>query len=276
MLRKEYAMLLASRFWIAEKGSVEMALEKMQAHLRYRTDFKINLIRSCFTRKSFVSDEQEQETSEMRRKIRKFLLGPGNAGRVFHRGYDMHGRVCVHSIARNTPLHNRTDQEGYMESVIFVLEKALACSAKKARQNNNNTSNNYMPPRQRLDGLKMIASVDFEDFQQWHNLPISVNRELLNCLQNHYPETLHRMYFCDAPLLFRAVWTLLKPFIDPDTKAKFQFVTGKTDRLAIFHNDILPASQTMLYQRPDALLTSDMDMEKFFNLPLDQAYDEEE
>jgi hypothetical protein len=166
-----------------------------------------------------------------------------------------------------------------MESTIFILEKALACSSKKARQKQNINNNNNMPPRRQ--GLKMIVSVNFEDFQSWHNLPISVNRDLLNCLQHHYPETLHRMYFCDAPLLFRAVWTILKPFIDPNTKAKFQFVTGKTAKQAVFdnHHDnascIFSASQTMPYQRPDALLTNDVDMEQFFNLPLDQAYDEE-
>jgi CRAL/TRIO domain len=283
MLRKEYVMLLASRFWIAEKGNVKMALEKMQTHLQYRTDFKINLIRSCFTRRHFANDEEKLEAAEIRRKIRKFLLGPGDSGRVFHRGYDVDGRVCVHNIVINTPLHNRTDQEGYMESTIFILEKAIACSSKNARQkmqadssSSSSNNNNLSPLRQRLDCLKMVASVDFADFEGWHTLPISVNRDLLHCLQNHYPETLHRMYFCDAPLLFRAVWTLLKPFIDVNTKAKFQFVTGgSAAKQAVFHNGIFSASQTMPYQRPDALLTSDVDMERYFSLPLDQAYDEE-
>jgi CRAL/TRIO domain len=169
------------------------------------------LIRSCFTNDD---EEKEQEAAEIRRKIRKFLLGPGGSGRAFHRGYDVDGRVCVHSIVINTPWHNRTDQEGYMESCIFILEKSIACSAKRSRRrqmllhkngsDDTTGSDSSMLPtlRQRLDGLKMIASVNFADFEGWMNLPIAVNRDLLSCLQNHYPETLHRMYFCDAPLYF--------------------------------------------------------------------------
>jgi hypothetical protein len=97
---------------------------------------------------------------------------------------------------------------------------------------------------------------------------------MLTMLMNHYPERLHRVYLVDAPVLFRAFWALISPFVDPVTKEKFQFVTGESRRQAIF-GAALDKDQSLPYQRPDGELTDPLDVDRFLHLPIDEAYDEE-
>jgi hypothetical protein len=49
----------------------------------------------------------------------------------------------------------------------------------------------------------------------------------LEILQKHYPERLHRAYICNPPWIFKGFWRVVYPFIDPVTKQKVCFCTGK-------------------------------------------------
>ncbi|KAL3149954.1 hypothetical protein ABBQ38_013315 [Trebouxia sp. C0009 RCD-2024] len=51
---------------------------------------------------------------------------------------------------------------------------------------------------------------------------------VFDLLQNHYPERLGKLWMYDAPVMFWAVWQLVSPFIDPDTKEKVTFVSSKS------------------------------------------------
>jgi len=51
--------------------------------------------------------------------------------------------------------------------------------------------------------------------------------------QTYYPECLHRMIIINAPLSFRGVWAIIKPWLDPKTRVKVEiFGTNFHDRLA--------------------------------------------
>lgn len=91
------------------------------------------------------------------------------------------------------------------------------------------------------------VSVDFKDFIKWNFV-----REMLEMLKDHYPERLHRVFLVDAPVVFRALWSLIKPFVDPVTKTKFQFVTGESQRQRLF-GAIMDAGECMPYQRPRSI-----------------------
>jgi hypothetical protein len=62
------------------------------------------------------------------------------------------------------------------------------------------------------------------------NLDVGLLRGLLELLQTHYPETLGRLYFADAPLVFWAAWRLVKPFVAEGTRGKIEFVSGARGR----------------------------------------------
>ncbi len=52
------------------------------------------------------------------------------------------------------------------------------------------------------------------------NLDVGLLCGLLLLLQTHYPETLGRLYFADAPLVFWAAWRLVSPLVAEATRGK--------------------------------------------------------
>ena len=62
------------------------------------------------------------------------------------------------------------------------------------------------------------------------NVDINFLRGVFDLLQTHFPETLSRLYFIDAPLLFLGVWKCVTPFIQPATKSKIVFLSGAAGR----------------------------------------------
>ncbi|KAI3618547.1 hypothetical protein CBS9595_002910 [Malassezia furfur] len=48
---------------------------------------------------------------------------------------------------------------------------------------------------------------------------------ILKCLEAYYPESLQRVYVHGAPWIFKGIWTVLQPLIDPDVQAKIKFST---------------------------------------------------
>jgi hypothetical protein len=53
---------------------------------------------------------------------------------------------------------------------------------------------------------------------------MSVFKETLRIDQNYYPERLGKFYMINAPWFFTMIWSLIKPWIDPDTASKFQIL----------------------------------------------------
>jgi CRAL/TRIO domain len=50
---------------------------------------------------------------------------------------------------------------------------------------------------------------------------------LLPDVQAHYPERLSRVFMCNSPLIFRAVWKVVRPMLDPATADKVSMLGGK-------------------------------------------------
>lgn len=62
---------------------------------------------------------------------------------------------------------------------------------------------------------------------------------IVDLLQNNYPETLQIGLLLDAPMLFSAFWAVIKPWLDPDTREKIQFIKRK-DLPKYFNVNALP------------------------------------
>ena len=62
-----------------------------------------------------------------------------------------------------------------------------------------------------------------------------VFKQTSNVDQNYYPESLHRMFIINAPMSFRAIWAMVRPFLDPVTQKKVEIMGHKyLDRLREF------------------------------------------
>ncbi|GAB2280777.1 hypothetical protein Dimus_015402 [Dionaea muscipula] len=67
------------------------------------------------------------------------------------------------------------------------------------------------------------------DLQGWgySNSDVHAYIASLSILQDYYPERLGKLFIVHAPSIFMAVWKVIYPFIDNNTKKKITFVENK-------------------------------------------------
>lgn len=94
-------------------------------------------------------------------------------------------------------------------------------------------------------------------------LPISIALEIVDLLKNHYPQRLYTITMIDAPFLARLAWPIFRPFVNHIVQGGIHFVTGKRQILKVF------GPKMCYYDR-----ASNLDMDKFYQLPFDQAYED--
>lgn len=104
---------------------------------------------------------------------------------------------------------------------------------------------------------KMVWLVNCTGYNMKHNGEMSFARLLLQTLQDYYPERYSKCFcacnshshrlaclvICDAPFVFRALWNMLYPFIDPVTCKKIRFVTGSDEQKRKNLNELFDLNQ---------------------------------
>jgi len=123
-------------------------------------------------------------------------------GKMYTAGKDKEGRPIVLMKPR---YQNSTNYTAQMRHLVYTLERAIS----------------------RMDGDvgKILLLIDFKGLSRQNISPMSVFRETLTILQDHYPERLGMSVLIDAPSLFLGVYRLLKPFLDATTKEKIVWTT---------------------------------------------------
>jgi CRAL/TRIO domain len=103
--------------------------------------------------------------------------------KIYVRGYDQDGRALLYMRPAK---ENTKDAVNNVRHVVWNLEKAIACSSKQGRS-------------------KICIVIDYDGFALLHAPPFSTSRYILEILQNHYPERMHKAYICNPPFVFRYV-----------------------------------------------------------------------
>ena len=88
---------------------------------------------------------------------------------------------------------------------------------------------------------------DMAGWGLWMARYLSYINRLVKIAQDHYPERLRTVLLLNTPMLFRASWALIKPWLDAKTAAKVHFIRGKKALLenmdAIsFKREMIPTS----------------------------------
>jgi len=193
------------RYLRGAKGDVEKAVFHLKKTLQWRRDFRVHeIIHSVENTAAAAADP----------KLRQQLWQEHETGGMYVRGYDVEGRaiICSHLGAPNTG-----DEEAQLRALVYMLEKAFACTARKSKEIGGK-------PLQ-----KVIMLFDFDGYSRKHSYSISTLKKVNEILSYHYPERLTAVYLIRPPTVFNMVWQIIRPFIDPRTRQKYLFCNNDKD-----------------------------------------------
>ncbi|KAI8621189.1 CRAL-TRIO domain-containing protein [Chytriomyces sp. MP71] len=185
------------------QGEREWATETDDTAVRYLKACKFDiekahsmLTKSLQWRREFRPTEIKPEDIE----------SESETGKAFWSGHDRQGRAIWNVDASKA---KTTAPEKYLKLMAYNLEKGALLNPEGVTQ------------------LSVVADVG--STSMWNQNPVSVTLQLVNMLQNHYPEKLG-MALCVNPSSFMWIlWTMLSGFVDPNTKAKIFFTSSSPD-----------------------------------------------
>mmetsp|Transcript_1266 Transcript_1266/g.1810 ORF Transcript_1266/g.1810 Transcript_1266/m.1810 type:complete len:330 (+) Transcript_1266:76-1065(+) len=233
--RDAYALAMARRHLIAEQDDEEIALAKMKNTLRFRKEMNVDAIRRCF----YVKDSKIH--TELREAIELELKN----GKYFVRGNDIDQSSIYLVISRIVATY---DPDWYLIGQIYNIERAIARTERLSHG--------------QIEKINVIF--EYKDFNRKNNPSLSLIKELILCLKDHYPERMARLIILDAPFSFRSIWALVKPFIDPRTKKKVMFISGDQNK-SMKLKDIFPKDQAMKFLLPEGQKSDEVNMESYMN-----------
>ncbi|KAJ4256695.1 Phosphatidylinositol transfer protein (PITP) [Fusarium torreyae] len=117
-------------------------------------------------------------------------------------GYDRQGRPCQYL---NPARQNTDTSPRQLHHLFYMVERVT----------------DLMPP-----GVEMLSlMINFKPSKERKNtsVPVSVAREVLHILQNHYPERLGKALIINVPWIVWGFFKIITPFIDPVTREKLKF-----------------------------------------------------
>lgn len=223
----------------ADAGNIVNAIKRTKYALRWRKDFQVEkIIRAAHNP---ATDEESN--------LRNILMKESSPGKMYVRNHDKVGRAILYMYGArsngNHPVHN-------IQHLVYELERAIA----------NTEKNGYE---------KIVIIMDYAGWGMKHAPSMGVVKETIHVLQECYVERLSRVYITNAPLVFRAFYSIVKPFLDPLTKEKIVFCAGKAGKEELENFFDLAKVEEC------ALGTANLkgfDVKEYFNAPLSTTFDE--
>jgi hypothetical protein len=227
------------RHFRADKGDLQKAIKRIKYAIKWRQDFGVeNILRAA---SNPITDEEKD--------IHSILLNECSPGKLYVRNHDNEKRAIMYMypVKENTnhPVNN-------IIHLVYQIERAIACTEKNGLE-------------------KMVIIMDFNNWKMKHSAPMETTKKTIHILQECYVERMARVYFTNAPLIFRTFWNMVRPFLDPVTKSKIVFCTSKSGKQELKSNfDERKVEKC-------ALGTADLrrfDEHEYFATPLHTAFDE--
>lgn len=190
--------LMSRRHLRACKGDMAQAIESLKKTLEWRKENNVDIYSHIFT---------SDDTNEYG-ELQSVVSFENSTGKIYVRGYDMDGRATVWFHPAN---ENSTNGSHNLIHLLYNLERAVACTRRRSLGT--------------VDKINFV--IVFNGYSVSNAPTMTVTRETLSAVQNHYPERLHRAYLINPPIMFNVLWNLAKPFIDSVTRKKILFISGK-------------------------------------------------
>ncbi|KAM4066494.1 CRAL/TRIO domain-containing protein [Hirsutella rhossiliensis] len=132
----------------------------------------------------------------------EYISPEQETGKQIIAGFDRLGRPCQYL---NPGRQNTDASPRQIHHLFYMVERVT----------------DMMPPG--VETLSLLINFKPSKQRQNTSVPVSTAREVLNILQNHYPERLGKALIINVPWLVSGFFKIIQPFIDPVTRGKLKF-----------------------------------------------------
>jgi len=255
--RDQHAKAMIERYVIVQQKLLksnspvaweEAACANLRKTLEYREKKQVDAILQCFDK------DKQLEEDGVHATIRQRIEDRFSNKSTVVRGYTMDGRAMYQYFPRND---HKFELEYFTKGYIYMLERALACTE---RQTNGEKG-------------KVLIFYDFNGYRMKNSPPPLFIKELMSDFRDHWPERLHHVFIVDSPFIFRALWAIVKHFIDPITKDFIQFITGEEQKKIL--REMVSEDQAAPYMFDGGKDGEETDINAFlYETPFDHVYGE--
>lgn len=185
---------------------------------------------------------ESKEDTELAQHYRRLILEELPKQVLVVRGHDKEGHPVYNLMNRTAPKET-TNEEGFVVTRLYVMERALAVTEVRSRG--------------RLE--KITAIMAYSQLQRGNSPPTDALKKLVVILQNSYTERLRRLIVLAPPTWARVVYNLIYPFLRRETTQKFIMASGKVreePNTAIKSSSSSSATQQPQRQNNKSLLES--------------------
>jgi CRAL/TRIO domain len=241
-LRMRFAMKEARRHYIGEDMNFDNALGKLKKAMGFRIEKRVDLMRQIGDASALQDESYDEHEREILQRYRGYVEEELSKQLFFTGGYDRQNRSLAIRGERSDAQH---DPEGYMVTMVYSIERALAATEILSRGQEEKTH----------------AWLDMGRYDSQHSPGSGVYRHVALLLQRYYPERLQTFALFDPPFWVRALHKIVSPFLSPVTRKKVLLISGsqreKTLKELVDVENALPALQE------DGTLVSDVDIQKY-------------
>ncbi|KAF4383343.1 hypothetical protein CsatB_024582 [Cannabis sativa] len=130
----------------------------------------------------------------------------GETGKVSKANF--HDRLGRPVLIMRPGMQNTNSPEGNIRHLVYLIENGIL----------------NLPE----DQEQMSWLVDFTGFTMNTSISVKTTRDIINILQNHYPERLAVVFLYNPPRIFQAFYKAVKYFLDQKTAQKVKFAYPKS------------------------------------------------
>jgi CRAL/TRIO domain len=248
-LRMRFAMKEARRHYIGEDKNFDNALGKLKKAMDYRIEKRVDLMRQIGDAPSSADNLQndddcrhDEKEKEILQRYRGYVEDELSKQLFFTGGYDRQNRSLAIRGERSDAQH---DPEGYMVTMVYSIERALAATEILSRGQEEKTH----------------AWLDMGRYDSQHSPGSGVYRHVALLLQRYYPERLQTFAMFDPPFWVRALHKIVCPFLAPVTRKKVLLISGSQRETTL--KELVDVENALPALQEDGTLVSDVDIQKY-------------
>ena len=162
-------------------------------------DRRVDLMRACFQNDIEIEDDNDRTKVE---KMQNHIQDDLGRQKAYVHGHDKDGRAIL--IVRSREIV-AADDEAFILALLYLMERAIASTERFTKGQQE----------------RIIVVLDFGNFSSSLSPSLTAVTTVAKTLQHRYTERLFKMVIIDPPFWMRTMYSMVSPFLNPITMAKF-------------------------------------------------------